>query len=500
MNIQFPLLFRIPAGSPPWFLLVLLLFPPETYAQNRSPSLEAQVPSVQAVDVEKYSVALQPWYGAYDEMVQRRMVRIAVPYSMTHYFLDGITERGISAAMGRRLEQEINDREGLRTRLMHIVFIPTPRNQLIPYLTAGLADIAMGNISITESHSRMVDFSIPFIQNSRELVVTGPGAPELSSIEDLAGQEISIQTPGSYLKSVKQLSQSLVEKGLPPIIVDEVDQLLEPDEILELVQAGLLPLTVMDQHLAEFWGRVFPNLTVLTDLVVDDERDIAWAFRKSSPKLKEVVDEFLMTHRPRTEFGNIILRRYLQSDSWILRTTSARDRESYEQTMPLFLKYGDLYQIDPLLLAALGYQESRLDQNIRSSAGAIGVMQLLPQTGEAMNVGDINQTEPNIHAGTRYLRSLMDQVKNPEVDRLNSIFFALASYNAGQTRIRRLRRETAQKGLDANVWLNNVELVVANEVGREPIQYVRNIYLYYLSFRRVEEKRAQRAQRTASEM
>jgi membrane-bound lytic murein transglycosylase MltF len=256
----------------------------------------------------------------------------------------------------------------------------------------------------------------------------------------------------------------------------------------------------MDQHLAEFWGRVFPNLSVHTDLVVADDRDIAWAFRKSSPKLKDMLNEFLMTHRPRTEFGNIILRRYLQTDSWVLHTTSATDRERFEQTMPLFQKYGELYQVDPLFLAALGYQESRLDQNIRSPAGAIGVMQLLPQTGEAMNVGDIYQTEPNIHAGTRYLRSLMDQVQNPDVDRLNSIFFALASYNAGQTRIRRLRREAAHKGLDANVWLNNVELVVANEVGREPVQYVRNIYLYYLSFRRVEAKRAQRAQRTASEM
>ena len=212
------------------------------------------------------------------------MVRIAVPYSMTHYFLDGVTERGISAAMGRQLEQEINEREGLRTRLVHIVFIPTPRSQLIHYLTTGLADIAMGNISITESQSLMVDFSIPFIRNSRELVVTGPGGPNLSSIEDLAGQEISIQTTGSYFKSVTQLNRSLEDKGLRPITIDGVDELLEPDEILELVQAGLLPVTVMDQHLAEFWGQVFPNLTVHTDLVVADERDIAWAFRKSSPE------------------------------------------------------------------------------------------------------------------------------------------------------------------------------------------------------------------------
>ena len=490
-------MFMILVGSI-FFLILLAVFPLVTTAQSTSPSSDAGTSSSRAADWEDYSVVLEPWKGDYDGMVQRRMVRIAVPYSMTHYFLDGATERGIAAAMGRRLEQEINQKEGLQTRLVHVVFIPVQRSQLIPYLTGGLADIAMGNITITETHSRMVDFTTPFIRNSRELVVTGPGAPNLSSIEDLAGREVSIQTTGSYVRSVNQLSKSFVEKGLSPITIDEVDELLDPDELLELVQAGLLPMTVMDQHMAEFWGRIFPNLTVHTDLVVADERDIGWAFRKNSPQLKDVLNEFLQNHRPRTEFGNIILRRYLQNDTWVLRTTSTRDRERFEQTTPLFNKYGELYQIDPLLLAALGYQESRLDQNTRSPAGAIGVMQLLPRTGAAMKVGDITSIEPNIHAGTRYLGSLIDQVESPELDRINTIFFALASYNAGQTRIRRLRQETMDKGLDPNLWMDNVELVVATEIGREPIQYVRNIYMYYLSYQRVEEKRAQRASRQAN--
>ena len=477
------------------FFILVVCVPLASFAQSPSPSLDAKPSSSQATQWQDYSVALQRWKGDYDEMVARRMVRIAVPYSMTHYFLDGATERGIAAAMGRRLEQEINQKEGLQTRLVHVVFIPAPRNQLIPYLTNGLADIAMGNITITETNSRIVDFSIPFIRNSRELVVTGPGVPQLSSLEDLAGQEVSIQTTGSYYKSINKLSQSFVKKGLSPITINEVDELLDPDEILELVQAGLLPMTVIDQHLAEFWGRVFPNLFVHTDLVVADERDIGWAFRKNSPKLENVLNEFLQNHRPRTEFGNIILRRYLQNDAWLLQTTSTTDRERFAQTIPLFEKYGELYQIDPLLLAALGYQESRLDQNVISPAGAIGVMQLLPQTGAAMDVGDITRIEPNIHAGSRYLRSLIDQVTSPELDRLNTIFFALASYNAGQTRIRRLRQETMDRGLDPNLWMDNVELVVAKEIGREPIQYVRNIYMYYLSYQRVEAKRQKRASR-----
>jgi len=492
---------RVPEDRIGWSLVVglaLILFLPSiTCAQNSSPTTDTQTSIEPTAVLDDFNVALQPWKGDYDGMVQRRMIRIVVPYSRTHYFLDGAAERGIYAAMGRRLEREINQRERLRTRLVNVVFIPVPRSQLIPYLMAGLGDIAMGSITVTESRRQMVDFSIPFIRNSRELVATGPGAPVLASLEDLAGREVSVQTTSSYHESLEELNQTFRGKGLLPIKIDAVNELLEPDEILELVQAGLLPMTVIDRHLVDFWGQLFPNLTVYADLVVAAERDIAWAFRKDSPKLKAVLNEFLRTHRPRTEFGNVIQRRYLQNNTWILNATSTRDRERYDRAIPLFRKFGEMYNIDPLLLAALGYQESRLDQNTRSPAGAIGVMQLLPRTGASLNVGDITQIEPNIHAGTRYLSSLIDQIESPEVDRLNTIFLALASYNAGQTRIRRLRRETAQKGLDPNVWLHNVELAVAGEIGRETVQYVRNVYRYYLTFRRVEAKRAQRAERSA---
>jgi len=477
------------------FLVLAVGLPFTTKAQEQSPSMDAAAASGRAALGVDYHVALKAWKGDYDGMLERRLVRIAVPYSLTHYFLDGAVERGISAAMGRRLEQEINRQEGFSTRRLHVIFIPAPRTQLLSYLSAGLADIAMGNICIGESRSQAIDYSIPFIRNSRELVVSGPGAPDLASMEDLAGQQISVQTSRSYFQSLAKLDKTFAEQGLAPIAIDEVSETLEPDEILALVQAGFLPMTVIDRHLAEFWGRVFPNLAVHDNLVVAAERDIAWAFRKNSPLLKELVNEFLATHRHRTEFGNIILRRYLQNDTWALRTQTTADRERYEQTIPLFRKYGEEYDIDPLLLLALGYQESRLDQETRSRVGAIGVMQLLPRTGAAMQAGDITELEANIRAGARYFRSLIDLVENPEVDGLNTVFFALASYNAGQTRVRRLRREAEQKGLDPNVWLHNVELVAATEIGRETVQFVRNIYQYYRSFQRVEEKRQARERR-----
>lgn len=253
------------------------------------------------------------------------------------------------------------------------------------------------------------------------------------------------------------------------------------------MHAGQIGMTITDKHLAEFWGQVFDNLQVRQDIVVAAERDIAWAFRGDSPELAAVLNEFLRTHRPRTEFGNIILRRYLRTVRWVNNTRTSQDQARFNETIPFFRKYGAQYNLDPLLLAALGYQESRLNQSTRSPAGAIGVMQLLPRTGASLDVGDINELEPNIHAGTRYLNHLIErQVAGDEIDENNTVFMALASYNAGQTRIRRLRREASQARLDPNVWHDNVELLAAREIGRETVQYVGNIYKYFLSYRRIE--------------
>ena len=420
------------------------------------------------------------------------------PYGPTHYFLDGATERGIVARASRLFEQEVNRREGLRTRLVHVVFIPVFRSHLIQYLTDGLADIAAGDITITESRQTQVDFSEPVMRNAEEIVVTGPGAPAIRTIEELAGKEVYVQASSNTYLSLMKLNRVLEEKGLSPISIEVVDERLEPDEILEMVQAGLFPATVVARHLAEFWSQIFPDLTVRTDLVLASGQDIGWAFRKDSPKLAEVLNEFVRAHRHRTMFGNKTFRRYLQYTNWVRNTTATADQQRFDTALPHFKKYGQQYDLDPLLLAALGYQESRLDQSIRSPAGAIGVMQLLPSTGAALNVGNITQLGPNIHAGTRYLDKMINLVSGPEVDSLNKVLLGLASYNAGQTRIRRLRRETEENGLDPNRWFYNVELAAAREIGRETVQYVRNVYKYYLAYRRVEAKRAQRSARGES--
>jgi membrane-bound lytic murein transglycosylase MltF len=149
--------------------------------------------------------------------------------------------------------------------------------------------------------------------------------------------------------------------------------------------------------------------------------------------------------------------------------------------------------MDWMLMAAQGYQESRLDQNAHSRVGAIGVMQVMPVTGKELNVGDISLIEPNIHAGVKFVRTMVDRYYAHEsMDDLNKVFFAFAAYNAGPGRVRQLRRETEARGLDPNVWFNNVERVAIERIGRETPTYVSNIYKYYVTYLLIQGEYIQR--------
>jgi membrane-bound lytic murein transglycosylase MltF len=192
-----------------------------------------------------------------------------------------------------------------------------------------------------------------------------------------------------------------------------------------------------------------------------------------------------------TLFGNVIIKRYLQDTKWARNAYSEEDLKRFKDTVELFKKYAGKYDMDWLLVAAQGYQESKLDQSTRSPAGAIGVMQLLPSTAKSdpINIPDIEKIDSNIHAGVKYLRWIHDTYyKDENMDRLNKGLFSFASYNAGPTGVSKLRKEAKKMGFDPNVWFNNVEVVAAKRIGRETVQYVSNIYKYYITYRLIADK------------
>jgi membrane-bound lytic murein transglycosylase MltF len=426
--------------------------------------------------------------GNFDEMVQHGTIRALVVYSKTFYFLDRGRQHGISYEVLKEFEKFVNKKLKTKTLKVQFVFIPVSRDELIPSLLNGLGDIAVANLTITTERQKQVDFSNPLLRGVKELLVTGPAAPPINSIDDLAGKEIHVRRSSSYYESLIQLNTSFKKARKSQMKLVLADETFEDEDLLEMVNAGLLPMIVMDSHKAQFWKQIFDNIAVHQGIAVRAGGEIAWAFRKNSPKLKAVVNDFVKGHKKGTMLGNILFKRYLQNTKYVKNSMSEKELKKYNSMVQLFKKYAGEYNFNSLMIAAQAYQESGLDNSRRSHAGAVGVMQLLPTTAADPNVSiaNIEKLENNIHAGTKYLRFIIDRYyKDEPMDDVNKLLFAFASYNAGPARVRGLRKEAVAMGLDPNVWFRNVEIVAAKSIGRETVQYVSNIYKYYIAYQMV---------------
>jgi membrane-bound lytic murein transglycosylase MltF len=241
----------------------------------------------------------------------------------------------------------------------------------------------------------------------------------------------------------------------------------------------------LNDYKTQWWDDVFTKLVIRKDIVFRSGAQIAWAFRKDSPLLEKAVNDFLKKNREGTLVGNVLRNRYFRDFDWAANALAKDDYHRFEKLEEIFQKYGKQYGIDYLMVAAQGYQESRLKQSARSRSGAIGVMQIKASTAgdRHVNIKGIHKVDANIHAGVKYLHFLRNHYfTEPGIDELNQTLLALAAYNVGPNRMINLRNKAGKQGYDPDVWFDNVELVAAREVGREPVQYVANIYKYYLAY------------------
>jgi membrane-bound lytic murein transglycosylase MltF len=436
----------------------------------------------------------QPFTGDLDAMVKRRVIRAGVTYNRTNYFVEQGVQRGSTYEHLKNFEDRLN--AALKTGLMrvHVVFFPMPRDMMLRALAEGRIDLAEGQFTITPERQALVDFAAPFRRNVNEIVVSAPGTDAVSSTDDLSGREVFVRKSSSYYQSLLALNQRLQAKGRPPVVLLEAAENLEDDDLLEMVNAGLVKYIVVDDYLAQFWKQVFPALTLHTQATLRTGADLAPAIRKNSPVLARAIARYAEQWGPGSTFGNVIRARYLQSTRFVKSATAEAERRKFEALLSMFRTYSGKYDLDYLLMAAQGYQESRLDHAAKSRVGAIGVMQVMPATGAELKVGDIQQVEPNIHAGVKYIRQIInDYFQNEPMTPVNKVLFAFASYNAGPGRIRQLRRETARRGLDPNVWFGNVEQIVSARIGRETVDYVSNIFKYYVAYRLALNEQERRA-------
>lgn len=432
-------------------------------------------------------ISFKPWTGDFDQMLERRMIRALVPYSRSLYFNDRGHERGLAVENVRDFERWINKKyaKKLGKRPLTVYIIPTTRDKLLPEVVQGMGDIAIGNLTVTEERLKTVDFASPADQPGvKELAVTGPKSPAIASTDDLAGKTVHVRKASSYYESLEALNGRLKKEGKTPAKLVFVPDSLEDEDMMEMLNAGLLSVIVVDDWKAKMWAQILPKIKVNEHVAVREGGKLGWAIRKGSTKLEAEVLDFYKNYLKKQGVAAYRLKQYMSRVRQMKDPSGTSEWKRFEETLALFEKYGQQYNFDPLMLAAQGYQESQLNQNAKSRVGAVGVMQVMPATGKELKVGDISVTEPNIHAGAKYMDQLMTKYfPDANFTENNRTLFAFASYNCGPGNVSKMRKEAAKRGLDPDKWFNNVEIVTAQKIGMETTTYVRNIFKYYVSYK-----------------
>ena len=464
--------------------------PTQTNTPAASPADTPQTDSTQNIDPSILDrLKNEHWTGDIDGMLERRYIRALVLYNKTNFFYDGPQPRGITYEALKEFEKFLNGKLNTGNKPVHLIFIPVSPEEGIKRMRDGRGDIAASNIPITAQLQDSVDFSDPVREHAKEVVVTGPSAPPITSLQDLSGKEVFIRKLSRYWPNIERLNERFRSEGRAPVIIREADQNLQDEDILDMVNAGLAGVTIMDDLIAGFWAKVYDGITVHNDLSLADEDKIGWAVQKGTPKFLSLINEFVKDHKVGTSFGNVMLQKYLRDTKWAKNSVAPGEMEKFRTAIAFFKKYAGQYKFEWLMIAAQAYQESTIDQTKTSPAGAVGVMQIKPSTAadNAVNIHGVDKDiEKNINAGVKYLNFVMENYfKDAQMNRINRGLFAFASYNAGPNRIAKLRKQAEAEGLDPNVWFNNVELVAAKEIGAETVTYVSNIYKYYIAYQMV---------------
>ncbi len=447
----------------------------------------AEPQSVAPLEVESILANRSPgkvaWKGDLSGMRERRVIRVLVPNNRTFFFYDGLQPRGLAYEFMTEFVNALNAGKSTNARI-YAVFLPSARDRFVSDIVNGHGDVAVAGLTVTAAREQQVDF-VSYDLTMNEIVVTAANVPALGSVEDLAGRKVFVRRSSSYYESLVALNTRLRAAGKTPVQIKLADEHLEDEEILELTHAGVVPITVVDAYIAKLWAPVLPNIRLRADLILRKDAHLGPIVRNDNAELKKALGTFMKTHGPGTTFGNVVIQRYTRDNRWVRNPSTTEDLRRFKEALPYFQKYAKQYRFDHLLIAAQAYQESRIYQKLKSPAGAVVIMQIKPATASDPNVriANVSAMDSNVHAGVKYLRFVSDRYfSDAKFDELNRHVFAFAAYNAGPARVQELRTIAAKEGLDPNQWFNNVEIIAGRKIGRETVDYVRNILKYWVAY------------------
>ncbi len=468
-------MFRLIPFSLSAALLILQLFVPLTVFAND--------PDVVSEGI--HPLLEKPFQGDLDVMRKRGAIRVLVGYNRTNFFFKGGDRAGFEYELAEKFKAFLNKGRSKRELQTDFIYIPVPFDQLISALNSGRGDMIAAGMTITPTRSLQVSFSRPYISGVKEVLVSRQSEQQIDGVHGLSGLQVHLLRGSSYFQHLVPINAELARQGKPAIEIVEVDRNIQTEDLLELVAAGAIAHTVADHHIAQLWSQVLPEMRIDENVVLNEGGEIAWVVRNDSPELLKQIDLFLKKNSKGSLLGNILFKRYYEITKWIKDPLKKGELEKLSEMLVLFTKYGEQYKLDSLMLAAQGFQESRLDQSTRSAAGAIGVMQVLKSTAADKHVAiqNIDKLENNIHAGVKYMAFLRSRYfSNEAISQEDQVYFAMAAYNAGPAKVARMRKRATEMGLDPNKWFGNVEMAALRIVGQETVQYVRNILKYYTAY------------------
>jgi membrane-bound lytic murein transglycosylase MltF len=476
------------------FALFFLLNSSPVTAKNKSlPSTSDAQMLIQRID--------KTFKGDLGQIRARRIVRVLVNHSKTNFIIDRGKFHGFEYELLKAYEKHLNKGETNKYAKTKMLFVPVPFDQILQALNQGRGDIAAAGFTITPDRQKIVAFTKPYIPEVNEIVVLNKKIKDVKTVEDLSNRVVYIRKGSSYVMHLETLNQKLKKLNRPPVKIIAVDEYIVTEDILEFVNAGVVDITVADHHIAQAWSQVFPNIVIRKDLKINSEGKIAWAVRKDNRELLSDLNTFIRKNKKGSLLGNILFKRYYQKSKLIHNPITEKERDKLNKLIGFFKKYGLLYDFKFLKLAAVGYQESGLDNSKRSPTGAIGIMQVLPSTAsdKHINIKNIHLVQNNIHAGTKYLNFLRTRYFSAsEIIPADRVYFSLAAYNAGPAKLNKIRRTASERGFDPNKWFFNVEYIAAEVIGKETVNYVANINKYYVAYQLYYDMSLQREKTKAS--
>ena len=362
--------------------------------------------------------------------------------------------------------------------------IPKAKDQLLGALLRGEGDLMAPGELLDVKPTHAVTPSDPIIERVPLMLVGVKGERRYTRLEQLSGRTVALTTGSAAGEALNLINQKLALRKLPPVNIEWVDPTLAVEDVLEMVQAGIYHLTLVEQPIAERWAKLMPKLRFDRKVLVSEPGAMRWYVRRDASMLRASVDRFLTTYTVPAD-QNVAFERVYRRLYRVHYPLARADRQKLEKLRPVLQKHAQQQGMDWLNLAALAFKESTLNPNAKGTGGATGLLQITPSAAQRVGVNNIQNVEGNVQAGAKYLAMIRRKFfASPRLNERERMAFVLAAYNMGPERVQAMRAEARRRGLNPNQWFFQVERIAMEQVGMGAVSYVNSVNKYYLAFDR----------------